>query len=287
MNLYGLNLLNEGYFEGYDPNCNAGIFNEFSTAAYRFGHSLVRPFFPRVDTSFAEKQPILMRQSFFNSEMLMEFQAIDEVMRGMFISPMEGLDQFITGEITNHLFETRSIPFSGFDLASLNIQRGRDHGLRPYNEYRAACNLKRAVNFEDLSREMTSTIIERLKQVYTSVDDIDLWTGGLVETPLQGGLVGPTFGCIIGNQFRAPLSVCLKVTLPVCQSPVMTLALSVIHHVSCVSARCRTSRAVGGLSGTLALYNMQIITCKLPTHVCDDISVSMQMQQPIRRVCVC
>ena len=203
MNLYGLNLLTEGYFEGYDPNCNAGIFNEFSTAAYRFGHSLVRPFFPRVDTSFAEKQPILMRSSFFNSEMLMEFQAIDEVMRGMFISPMEGLDQFITGEITNHLFETRSIPFSGFDLASLNIQRGRDHGLRPYNEYRAACNLKRAVNFEDLSREMTSTIIERLKQVYTSVDDIDLWTGGLVETPLQGGLVGPTFGCIIGNQFRS------------------------------------------------------------------------------------
>lgn len=52
VNLYGLNLLTEGYYEGYDPNCNAGIFNEFSTAAYRFGHSLVRPFFPRVDASF-------------------------------------------------------------------------------------------------------------------------------------------------------------------------------------------------------------------------------------------
>ena len=203
INLYGLNLLTEGYFDGYDANCNAGIFNEFSTAAYRFGHSLVRPFFPRIDASFAEKQPILLRTGFFNSEMLMEFQAIDEVVRGMFVSPMENLDQFITGEITNHLFETRSVPFSGFDLASLNIQRGRDHGLRPYNEYRAACNLKRAINFDDLSREMTSTVIERLRQVYASVDDIDLWTGGLVETPLQGGLVGPTFGCIIGNQFRS------------------------------------------------------------------------------------
>ena len=144
-----------------------------------------------------------MRNGFFNSEMLMEVQAIDEVARGLFVSPMENLDQFVTGEVTNHLFETRSVPFSGFDLAALNIQRGRDHGLKPYNEYRAACNLKRAATFEDLSREMAGPIIERLKQVYASVDDIDLWTGGLTETPLQGGLVGPTFACIIGNQFRS------------------------------------------------------------------------------------
>ncbi|EFX87909.1 hypothetical protein DAPPUDRAFT_42141, partial [Daphnia pulex] len=203
INLYGLNLLTEGFYEGYDSNCNAGIFNEFSTAAYRFGHSLVRPFFPRVDASFQEKTPILLRAGFFNSEMLMEVQAIDELVRGLFVSPMENLDQFVTGEITNHLFEAKTVPFSGFDLAALNIQRGRDHGLRPYNEYRAACNLKRATTFEDLSREMTAQVIERLKQVYASVDDIDLWTGGLTETPLQGGLVGPTFACVIGNQFRS------------------------------------------------------------------------------------
>ena len=203
VNLYGLNLLSEGYFEGYDANCNAGIFNEFASAAYRFGHSLVRPFYPRIDANFQEKQNIPLRNGFFNSEMLMEIQAIDEVLRGMFVTPMENLDQFVTGEVTNHLFETRNVPFSGFDLASLNIQRGRDHGLRPYNEYRASCNLKRAINFEDLGREMTPQVIERLKQVYASVDDVDLWTGGLMETPLQGGLVGPTFACIIGNQFRS------------------------------------------------------------------------------------
>lgn len=84
-----------------------------------------------------------------------------------------------------------------------------------------------------------------------------------------------------------PPSLRLKVTLPVCQSLAMTPALSVIHHVSCVSARCRTSWAVGGLSSMLALYNMQIITCKLPTNMCDDISVLMQMQTAIRSECVC
>lgn len=49
---------------------------------------------------------------------------IDEISRGLVATPMETLDQFITGEVTNHLFEDRKIPFSGVDLIALNVQRG-------------------------------------------------------------------------------------------------------------------------------------------------------------------
>jgi peroxidase len=37
---------------------------------------------------------------------------------------------------------------------------------------------------------------------FRHVDDIDLFSGGLSERPFDGGLVGQTFGCIIGLQFQ-------------------------------------------------------------------------------------
>ena len=95
-----------------------------------------------------------------------------QMMRGLVSTPMENLDQFMSGEVTNHLFEEKNIPFSGLDLAALNIQRGRDHGLRPYNEYREACNLKKAQNFEDLSPEISEDVIRRLKQVKLDIHSV-------------------------------------------------------------------------------------------------------------------
>ncbi|KAI8436026.1 hypothetical protein MSG28_004155 [Choristoneura fumiferana] len=165
VNLYGLKLLPAGYYKEYSPTCNPAIVTEFATAAFRFGHSLLRPHLPRLSPNYQPVEPpILLRDGFFRPDMFMNHaQMVDELMRGLASTPMETLDQFITGEVTNHLFEDRRIPFSGVDLIALNIQRARDHGVP---------------------------------------DDIDLFPGGMSERPLQGGLVGPTFACIIAIQFR-------------------------------------------------------------------------------------
>jgi peroxidase len=57
INLYELNLDSEGYYNGYDEKCNPTILNEFATSAFRFGHSLLKPTFKRMDNKYAEQEP--------------------------------------------------------------------------------------------------------------------------------------------------------------------------------------------------------------------------------------
>ena len=90
----------------------------------------------------------------------------------------------------------------GFDLVAVNIQRGRDHGLPGYNQYRRLCGLQPANSFNDLNRFMTAGAAETFSQMYQNVEDIDLFIGGVHEDPLPDALVGPTFACIVAEQFR-------------------------------------------------------------------------------------
>ena len=49
---------------------------------------------------------------------------VDEIMRGLLTDPIETLDQFVTNEVTNHLFEEPNQSFTGLDLIAINLQRG-------------------------------------------------------------------------------------------------------------------------------------------------------------------
>jgi peroxidase len=113
-------------------------------------------------------------------------------------------DLSLVDTLQNHLFEftdSNGVVIA-LDLAAANIQRGRDHGFPAYIKYRQACGLKAAKNFQDLSDSISNDKINLLQSVYENVADIDLWVGGLAETPnAADALIGPTFSCIIAKQF--------------------------------------------------------------------------------------
>lgn len=46
----GLEIL--GSYQGYNPNIDPGISNEFATSALRFGHTLINPVLARLDSDF-------------------------------------------------------------------------------------------------------------------------------------------------------------------------------------------------------------------------------------------
>lgn len=87
------------------------------------------------------------------------------------------------------------------DLMALNIQRARDHGIPPYIVWREACGLTPIRNWGQLLSIMDDDTVGRLRIAYTNLEDIDLFPGGMAEKPVIGGIVGPTFACIIAQQF--------------------------------------------------------------------------------------
>lgn len=90
---------------------------------------------------------------------------MDRLVLGMCNQPSQKRDEFITPELTNHLFQTSRFGF-GMDLGAINIQRGRDHGLPPYVEWREPCGLTPILEWSDLYKIMHLDTVENLRDVY-------------------------------------------------------------------------------------------------------------------------
>jgi peroxidase len=184
---------------------NPSISNAFATAAFRFGHTIINPTLERLDETFKtiSAGPLALREAFFAPERLLAEGGIDPVLRGLFAAPLKKplTNQLLNKELTERLFH-RAHDVS-LDLAVMNIQRGRDHALPGYTEFRRFCNLTVPENWEDLLMDIgDQKVVDKLRKLYGHPGNIDLWVGGIVEKRMPDALIGPTFSCIIGDQFR-------------------------------------------------------------------------------------
>ena len=188
-----------GEYQGYQDDVDPQISNAFASATYRFGHSMLSSEIMRLDE---DGQPIEggnlpLRDAFFQPDRVKE-DGIEPYLRGFAAQEAQALDPQVVDDVRNFLFGQPGQ--GGFDLAALNIQRGRDHGIPGYNDAREALGLHRITSFDDPI--FTGDSGEKLAQVYDHPDDIDLWVGGLSEQKEGDSMLGETMTSVNADQFE-------------------------------------------------------------------------------------
>ena len=195
----------------YNPDVVPDIRNEFATAAFRFGHSLIpNHILPDISPIRTKSISCPVKENFFKFEEFiygsdLSGKAWQNMIKGMINQESPSMDASVNINVLDFLFcgSKCGIPGGfGQDLADRNIQRGRDHGLPSYSKYREFCHLPALTNWTNKPVEISQQDWNNFKSVYSNVVDIDLFLGGLAEEGSGDGLVGPTFGCIIGKQFE-------------------------------------------------------------------------------------
>lgn len=195
-----------GEYDGYNANADPTVSNVFATAAFRFGHVTIAPMFRRLGEDFQEHEQfknILLHMAFFSPWRIIKEGGFDPIFRGLIGRPAKLVtpQQIMHEELREKLFQLQNR--IALDLASLNLQRGRDHALPLYNDWREFCNLSRASNFSEVASEISDAEVRRkLENQYGHPGNMDLWLAGLVEDLSGDSRVGPTFLCLLAKQFK-------------------------------------------------------------------------------------
>jgi peroxidase len=190
-----------GPYRGYNPNVNAQVTQEFSTAAFRVGHSEVSDTQEGLDNNGNVVFTESLAQAFFNTPAQDVANGTNPLLRSIGADYSQATDVYAVGVLRNLLFA----PLVGgevdqIDLIAIDIQRERDAGIATLNQTRAALGLRPYPSFAALTGD--PVLQQNFKSVYGTIDNVDLFMGGLAESHAPGASVGPTFQAIIADQFK-------------------------------------------------------------------------------------
>lgn len=186
-------------YPGYQASVDPAIANAFSTAVFRVGHTMLSGTLKRFDRRLREIPAghISLADSFFNPQEILD-NGIEPILRGLAHQKAQRVDTKIVDPVRNFLFGPPGA--GGFDLASLNIQRGRDHGLPGYNQMRADYGLAPKASFAAITSD--TALAAALQATYGTVGEIDAWVGALAEDHQPGSMVGELVQTALKDQFE-------------------------------------------------------------------------------------
>ncbi|MEQ2160439.1 hypothetical protein GOODEAATRI_033741, partial [Goodea atripinnis] len=119
-------------YSGYNKSIDPSIANVFASAAFRFAHLMVQPFIFRLDENYEEHPQYpteLLHRTMFTPWRIVFEGGLDPILRGLVgrQAKLKTQNKMMTEELRDRLFKfTEKL---ALDLGSLNMQRGRDHGI--------------------------------------------------------------------------------------------------------------------------------------------------------------
>ena len=179
-------------YSGYKSNINPTVSNEFTGAGFRLGHTLLSSKIRRLNpdgTSFQSALDLKLRDVFFKVSVIKESGGIEPFLQGMGSQVQQRFDSKIVDDIRNFLFGKPGE--GGFDLAAINIQRGRERGLPSINEVRKALQLPPYKSIADINSD-NETLTRKLESLFRDIESIDLWVALLSERKSEGTIFGET-----------------------------------------------------------------------------------------------
>jgi peroxidase len=187
-------------YKGYNSSVNAQVTQEFSTAAFRVGHSEVSDTQEGLDNQGNVVFTEPLAQAFFNTAQIDETNGIDPLLRSIGADFSQATDVYTVAALRDLLFA--NLVGGGvdeMDLIAIDIRRESDVGLGNLNQTRRALGLEPYGSFAQLTSD--PVLQKSFTQIYGSVNNVDLFMGGLAEKHAKGAVVGATFQAIIADQF--------------------------------------------------------------------------------------
>lgn len=184
--------LYDSYDTGYNQDIDPTITNSFATAAFQFVNSLLDQDIQLMDEDRSMTSHRL-KDNYYKPDIVSQKGGLAKLLRGMTTQKSQGMDMNYKDDLQHHWL-------GRLDVLAVDVQRGRDHGLPGYIQYRTLCGQSAATTFQHLANLIPQEIVDKLSKVYEHPSDIDLVIGLMAENPLPGSLLGPTATCLIKEQ---------------------------------------------------------------------------------------
>lgn len=157
----------EGTVDTYNENVDPSVANEFAAAAFRFAHTLLPGLMMITKELNDTQESVALHNMLFNPYSLYAPRGFDNALHSAMNTSLEKSDPYFTTELTEKLFaKDAHSQVCGLDLVSLNIQRGRDHGLAGYPDWRKHCRLPAVDTWEQFKEAVDSGSYKKIREIY-------------------------------------------------------------------------------------------------------------------------